>query len=167
MKHLKTLLVGAGVLLASTGLASAATATGNLNVALTLNSSCSVAGATLTFPNSSSLAAPVQSAAAVTVNVTCSAGTSYTLAVGSGGNRIPSGDRQMAKDGGAATDPKIPYKLSRAAGGIDEYLPGVASASIIGTGAAQAYSIFGFVPAMVTTPSVGTYKDTVVITIDY
>ena len=171
MKHLKTLLVGAGLLLASTGLASAATATGNLNVAVTISSFCSMnatAGSplNLTFPTTGTLTQPVASAAATILNVTCSAGTPYTIKLGEGLNKLTDGDRQMVRAGGTL---KIPYKLSRQALGVEEWGPGAAfTPTSPGSGAAQAFSIFGYIPAIVgTQPTPGTYTDTVVITIDY
>ena len=171
MKHLKTLLVGAGLLAASTGLASAATTTGNLNVAVTISSFCSMnatAGSplNLTFPATGTLTQPVASAAAATLNVTCSAGTPYTIKLGEGLDRVAGGDRQMVRAGGAV---KIPYKLSRQALGVEEWGPGAAfTPTSPGSGAAQAFSIFGYIPAIVgTQPTPGTYTDTVVITIDY
>lgn len=174
MKHLKTLLVGAGVLVASTGLASAATATGNLNVALTVSSFCSInasAGSPLglTFPTAGTLAQPVSTAAATVLNVTCSAGTAYKIKLGTGLNRVTDGDRQMVKEGGVAADPKIIYKLSRQANGVEEWLPDTFFTPLNpGSGAAQAFNIWGYIPAITgTQPGVGTYRDTVLITIDY
>ena len=171
MNHLKTLLVGAGLLVASTGLASAATATGNLNVAVTISSFCSMnatAGSplNLTFPTTGTLTQPVASAAATILNVTCSAGTPYTIKLGEGLNKLTDGDRQMVRAGGTL---KIPYKLSRQALGVEEWGPGAAfTPTSPGSGAAQAFSIFGYIPAIVgTQPTPGTYTDTVVITIDY
>jgi outer membrane usher protein len=171
MKHLKTLLVGAGLLVASTGLASAATTTGNLNVAVTISSFCSMnatAGSplNLAFPTTGTLTQPVASAAATILNVTCSAGTPYTIKLGEGLNKLTDGDRQMVRAGQAV---KIPYKLSRQALGVDEWGPGaVFTPTSPGSGAAQAFSIFGYIPAIVgTQPTPGTYNDTVVITIDY
>lgn len=171
MKHLKTLLVGAGLLAASTGLASAATATGNLNVAVTISSFCSMNATSgsplsLTFPTTGTLTQPVASAAATTLNVTCSAGTPYTIKLGEGLDRVAGGDRQMVRAGGTV---KIPYKLSRQALGVEEWGPGATfTPTSPGSGSAQAFSIFGYIPAIVgTQPTPGTYTDTVVITIDY
>jgi spore coat protein U-like protein len=171
MKHLKTLLVGAGLLVASTGLASAATATGNLNVAVTISSFCSMNATAglplnLTFPTTGNLTQPVASAAATILNVTCSAGTPYTIKLGEGLNKLTDGDRQMVRAGGTL---KIPYKLSRQALGVEEWGPGAAfTPTSPGSGAAQAFSIFGYIPAIGgTQPTPGTYTDTVVITIDY
>lgn len=174
MKHIKTLMVGAGLIISSSGLASAATATVNLNVALTISSFCSMNATgpsplALTFPTSGSLSQPVSSAAATTLNVTCSAGTTYTIKLGDGLNKASNGDRQMVKSGGSATDIKIPYKLSRQANGVEEWGPGTAfTPTNPGSGAAQAFSIWGYIPAITgTQPTVGTYTDTVIITVDY
>ncbi len=171
MKLLKTLLVGAGLLAASTGLVSAATATGNLNVALTVSSFCSInasAGSPLglTFPTAGTLAQPVSTAAATVLNVTCSAGTAYKIKLGTGLDRLTDGDRQMKKDGG---DTKIAYKLSRQANGVEEWVPDTYfTPANPGSGAAQAFNIWGYIPAITgTQPGVGTYRDTVTITIDY
>jgi len=171
MKLLKTLLVGAGLLAASTGLASAATATGNLSVALTISSFCSINGSAtsplgLTFPTAGTLAQPVSTAAATVLNVTCSAGTAYKIKLGTGLDRLTDGDRQMKKDGG---DTKIAYKLSRQANGVEEWLPDTFFTPLNpGSGAAQAFNIWGYIPTITgTQPGVGTYRDTVLITIDY
>ena len=167
MKHLKTLLVGAGVLVASTGLASAATTPPvNMPISLVIGSSCSVTAAAMTFPATFSLTTAVSSPAAI-VAVTCSSGTSYTMTIGPGANRIPNGNRQLKRDGALDTDTKIPYTLTRVTGGNDEYPVGTPTPTLTGTGAAQNYNIFGFIPVMATTPAVGTYRDTVAITVDY
>lgn len=173
MKNLKTLLVGAGMFVASTGLATAASVTGNLNVALTLSTFCSMNATgsnplALTFPTAANLTQPVSSTAATVLNVTCSAGTVYTIKLGDGLNRITNGDRQLAREGGAGTESKIPYKLSRQANGVEEWVPGTAFAPTApGSGAAQPFQIWGLIPATTATLIPGTYKDTVVITVDY
>ena len=167
MKLLKTLLVGAGLLAASTGLASAATTPPvNMPISLAIVSSCSVTAALMTFPATFSLTTAVSSPAAI-VAVTCSSGTSYTMTIGPGANRIPNGNRQLKRDGATDTDTKIPYTLTRVTGGNDEYPVGTPTPTLTGTGAAQNYNIFGFIPVMATTPTVGTYRDTVAITVDY
>lgn len=169
MKHMRSFLAGAGLLVASTGLASAATVGGNLNVALTISTFCSVISPpALTFPTTGTLTQPVSSTAATTLNVTCSAGTSYSIKLGDGANRIAGGDRQLVREGGANTESKIPYKLSRQANGVEEWVPGTAfSPTAPGSGAAQPFSIWGYIPATTATLIPGTYKDTVVITVDY
>ena len=77
MKHLKTLLVGAGLLVASTGLASAQSY--NLNASIVITKSCTLpAGGsvfTLGFPNSGSLQGQTIAATGSTLNVNCTAGT--------------------------------------------------------------------------------------------
>ena len=72
----------------------------------------------------------------------------------------------MVRAGGTV---KIPYKLSRQALGVEEWGPGATfTPTSPGSGSAQAFSIFGYIPAIVgTQPTPGTYTDTVVITIDY
>jgi spore coat protein U-like protein len=72
----------------------------------------------------------------------------------------------MKKDGG---ETKIPYKLSRQANGVEEWVPDTyLTPAKSGSGAAQAFNIWGYIPAITATqPGVGSYKDTVIITIDY
>ena len=81
-------------------------------------------------------------------------------------DRLTDGDRQMKKDGG---DTKIAYKLSRQANGVEEWVPDTYfTPANSGSGAAQAFNIWGYIPAITgTQPGVGSYKDTVIITIDY
>ncbi|MFM8699897.1 MAG: spore coat U domain-containing protein [Hyphomicrobiales bacterium] len=172
MKHLKTILAGAALLAAGAGTASAATVTGNLNVALTLSTFCSMnasgtAPLALTFPTAANLTQPVGTTTAAILNVTCSAGTVYSIKLGNGLNKTGA-DRQLARDGGGNTENKVPYKLSRQANGVEEWVPDVAfTPTSPGSGVAQPFNIWGFIPATSAVLLPGTYKDTVVITLDY
>jgi spore coat protein U-like protein len=123
---------------------------------------CSVSAATVNFGSSG----VIQSALDATGNiaVTCTNSAPYTISL-DGGNAVASDptQRQMA-----LASETITYGLYRNAGRSQPWgdSAGVNTASGTGTGLTQNYPVYGRVPAQ-TTPSPGTYTDTVVVTLNY
>ena len=167
MKHLKILLVGAGLLAASTGLASAQSY--NLNASIVITKSCTLpAGGsvfTLGFPNSGSLQGQTIAATGSTLNVNCTAGTVYNVKMSGGSNFDNTTSFRRLKDG---TTPGnfIPYEIFRA----NTYLPGDAwtkdqDFAYTGTGTVQALPINGVIRNVSGATVAGSYSDTVSITI--
>lgn len=98
------------------------------------------------------------------VNVQCTAGASYTVALDNGMNF--SGTRRVAN---AANTVFVPYQLYQDSGfstpwGANQ---GVNTEAKTGTGLTQSLSVYGMIPAQATTPAPGSYSDTVVVTVTY
>ena len=172
MKHRLSLLSGLLLALSSVSYAEAATATGVLYVGLTVQSSCSInsttnAPLTLTFPSAGSLTGGVTTNAPAVLNVTCSAGSGYTITLDGGANS--DGTSRRLKCTACGTTPQyVPYTLSRTVGGSDLWAIGTAfSPTATGSGAAQGFQINATIPPISTPVTVGSYSDTVNITVTY
>jgi spore coat protein U-like protein len=99
-----------------------------------------------------------------TVNVQCTAGASYTVALDNGQNY--SGSRRVAN---AAQTVFVPYQLYQDSSYSVSWgaQQGVNTQADTGTGLNQALSVYGLIPAQATTPAPGVYSDTVVVTVTY
>jgi spore coat protein U-like protein len=145
--------------------ACSASLAGSANASFTASASvlpnCLVSAQNIDFGSTGVLATNVD--ATGLVSVTCTAGTSYTVALG-GGNAGSPASRKMSK--GAE---RVSYGLfkdaARAQVWGDASLPGSTVAGT-GTGLTQNLAVFGRVPAQ-PTPSAGVYSDTVVVTVSY
>jgi spore coat protein U-like protein len=142
----------------------AATTTSNLDVKITITSLC-LAGTTtaVDFGSRGLLNTDVDQAGAVTV--LCTTGTGYTigLSVG-GGTGATIVDRRMNGPGGAT----VLYHLYRDSGRTLNWgdIGGPDVKSGTGDGTLQSIQVFGRVPTQ-TTPAVGNYTDTVLVTFNY
>ncbi|SDB91003.1 Csu type fimbrial protein [Acinetobacter boissieri] len=164
------------IMLPVTESATAATATGAMTVKATVTSSCvlntsatgtKIGDTSLDFGSISSLAANVNASSATTgagaVNVLCNKGTAWNLTFGTGDNAA-SGQRNM-KGGAGGTD-LLPYNLYSDSG----YKTKIETATAFtgtGTGTVQSTQVFGQIPAGTVLPSVGSYLDTVTLTVTY
>jgi spore coat protein U-like protein len=149
-KLIKALAVAAFGLFAA-GAAKAQTATTNFQVTATVQAACSVAATDLVFGNYlASAAGPTDSTS--TITVTCSNGTNYAVGVGA----TPMA-RTMAGPGG-----NLNYGMFNEAARSTAF--GVAAAS--GSGAGQAYTVYGRIPAGQFLQA-GNYSDTVTVTVTY
>jgi spore coat protein U-like protein len=104
-----------------------------------------------------------QSNAQATLTVTCTSGTSYTLALSSGSNF--SVTRRMK----SATGQFIGYALYKDAAFTNAWGDGTTAgttASGSGSGSAQTFTVFGRAPAAAV-PNPGSYSDAVVVTVTY
>ncbi len=136
-------------------------------VTATVPKSCKVSATDLNFgtvPN------PVTASNIVsqsTVTVTCSAGTPYTVALRPS-NNATNGVGQMLPSGTLPgnTD-KVPYQLYRNAARTSPWgaQTGVNTAAGTGTGAGQAYTVYGRVPT--TNFFADSYRDTVTVSVTY
>ncbi|SPL69306.1 Csu type fimbrial protein [Acinetobacter stercoris] len=167
-------LVSSSIMTTETVLA--ANATGTLTVKATITASCAVntnatgttTNAVLDFGTQNSFAANVDANTSSTdgtkIGVLCNNGTSWTLTA-DGGKNAAASQRNMI--GGTAGTELIPYNLysdSKYATAIN--VGGTVQAGS-GTGALQSYDIYGRIPAGTQLPSVGTYLDTVQLTVTY
>lgn len=123
---------------------------------------CSVSVATLNFGATGVLRAALDGASLVTV--TCTNAAPYTIAL-DGGLSGASNPAQRKMSRAAET---ITYGLYQDSGRTAPWGDSAGSNTVSGTGSglAQTLTVYGRVPAQ-TTPSPGTYSDTVVLTISY
>lgn len=139
---------------------SVGTATFNVNASVAAN--CLVSVQNIDFGTQGVLRADVDATGSVTA--TCTPGTTYTISLNGGTTNGAPTARKMSK--GAETVTYGLYKdTNRLQPWGDANTPGSTVAGT-GTGTAQALTVYGRVPAQ-TTPSPGTYTDTVVVTLTY
>ena len=153
-------------------IAKADSITGILSVALTVQSSCSInstsnAPLVLTFPTAGSLDNGVTANTPAVLNVTCSAGTHYSVSLDGGQNQSDSTRRLKCSVCGS-TPQYVPYLLSRSVGGSDPWAIDTAfTPTADGSGAAQAFQINATILPTSTNMPVGTYTDNVTVTVTY
>lgn len=157
--------VAAGLALVMPGLASAATATGQFNVTLTIQAECRVASTTdLAFGTTGVIATAIN--ATSTVGVQCTNTTPYNVGLGAGnGSGATTTLRKMTAGAGGAT---VNYALYRDSGRTQVWGDTVSTDTLAGTGngAVQNLTVYGQVPAQ-TTPASGNYSDIVQVTVTY
>ena len=142
----------------STGTATTATFTVNASVA----ANCLVAVQNIDFGTKGVLSA--DSDATGGVSVTCTPGTTYTVALNGGTTNAAPTARKMSK--GAET---VTYGLYKDAARSQPWGDATTPGSTVpgsGNGLIQALTVYGRVPPQ-TTPTPGTYTDTVVVTVTY
>jgi spore coat protein U-like protein len=131
-------------------------------VTATYPATCSVAAATLNFGSQGVITANVD--ASSTLTATCSSTTAYTIALNGGdaGATDPT-QRKMSK-----VSEQITYGLYRDSARSQAWgsTTGTNTASGTGSGLGQSFTVFGRVPAQ-TTPSPGTYSDTIIATLTF
>jgi spore coat protein U-like protein len=144
--------------------ASAATATGSFNVRVTIATTCQVDSATdLDFGTAGVLNANIDQTSTITVR--CTNTTPYTIALDKGVNGSSVSTRQMK---GGPTNELINYSLYSNPGRTTNWgeTVGVDTVAGTGNGTGQAFTVYGRIPPQ-TTPTPGTYTDTINITINY
>ena len=149
--------------LLSPATATAATATGSFAVSLTIQASCTLASSSgIAFGTQGVLSSNVD--ATGTLGVQCTSTTPYTVALDAGsGTGATTTTRKMTA--GAAT---VNYALYRDSARtlIWGNTQGTNTVAGTGSGATQTLTVYGRVPAQ-TTPAIGSYSDTVNVTITY
>jgi spore coat protein U-like protein len=146
-------------------LAGAATSAGSLSVQATVSSTCAVANAALPFgPVNPMLGASLS--ANVSLQVTCTQGTTFAVGLGDGQN-ASGGQRRMK---GAISGQFLSYELYQDSGGATRFGDTVTAqrvANQVGLGAtANAVAVYGSVLSGQNVTA-DTYADTVPITIYY
>eukprot|EP01037_Dinobryon_pediforme_P012614 gene12614-12704_t len=138
---------------------------------IVITASCTINTGTLTFPSTpgtSLVSAAVT--ANTTVSLSCTTGSSYSVAMDSGSNSLASQRRMKSGTN------YINYNLFTDAAYLNAWTTVTNSTTCttlnscslgLGTGLAQTISVFGQVPAVATAPAPGTYTDTVTMTINY
>lgn len=134
---------------------------GNLNVQITIMEECTLGTISdINFGSTGLLASNID--ATGSIEVTCTAGTDYTLALGTGeGAGATEAIRQMTGAGGT-----VAYSLYQDAGNSTLWGANTNAFSGVGTGSAVALDVFGSVPSQ-STPAAGIYSDIVTVTLAY
>jgi len=130
----------------------------NFTVQATVPKNCLVSTEDVNFGTHGLLSSAIPAEGAV--NLTCTPGTEYSVALETG--ELPSGQRQMKKGSDSVT-----YALFQNAQRTQLWgsAPGETAAGM-GTGSPNRFPVYGLVPPQ-TTPSAGVYKDTVIVTVTY
>lgn len=157
-------LAGTALLLSlAAGPVVAATASGSMNVKLTIINECKVNTATdLDFGSRGVIDTNIDQTS--TITVTCTNTTPYTVGLGAGnGAGATTAVRKLTGPASATVN----YAIYRDAGRTQTW--GILAADMVsgtGNGAAQAITVYGRVPPQ-TTPAAGAYSDIVAITVTY
>ena len=151
--------------------AHAGTATANLTVQITITASCTINAATLDFgSNAATTLVGSNIDNSTTVSVTCGSGSPYSIGMDNGAN-ASGGQRRM--NTGANY---INYNLFIDSARTNAWTTAASSTTCssanscylgTGSGSAQLVNIYGRVPSMGVAPPVGTYTDTVTMTVTY
>lgn len=143
---------------------SAATTNANLTVSAQVNASCTISAATLGFGTISSSS---NNTTNTTFTVTCTNGTTYSVAMGDGQNGTTDSTRAMTDGSGNL----LAYQLYTDTSDTNVWAStcsgsGSDCAYKTGSGTAQTIHVYGEVPAgQYVTP--GSYNDTVQMTVNY
>jgi spore coat protein U-like protein len=137
------------------------TATTTFSVTATVPTTCTVAANNLNFGTVGVLTANTD--ATTTLSPKCTNGAAYNIGLDKGLNGSSVTTRQM-KAGSAL----INYSLFSNSGRTTNWgnTVGIDTVSGTGTGSAQSLTVYGRIPPQ-TTPSPGTYNDTIVVTLTY
>jgi len=139
----------------------AVTATGSLALSATVTSYCTVTGGSIAFGSYNSS----QIDQSGTIGVTCTNGTTYTVALDAGtGTGATTSARAMTGPSSA----QLNYALFRDSGRTNNWgnTTGTDTVAGTGTGAAQNLTVYGRIPGS-QFPGAGSYSDTVVVTLTY
>ena len=160
-------ILAAALAALATGAASAATDTTTFNVKIVITSSCdihTVAATDVNFGSQASTATNIDNQG--TLNVNCTPGTAYTVALDNGQNGTDVNSRKMANGANL-----VPYQLYRAAargaGDVWGSTTGAGGNALAGsgTGSAVGVPVYGRVPSA-NFPA-GSYNDVITATVTY
>ena len=152
------------------GAAEAVTATTTMPVQMTVAASCTVSATTLDFGTQTLIDINADIDATATLTVTCTNAAPYNVALNAGLHDAAGGISARKLKIGATTD-TLNYQLYRDASRTQVW--GVTTAGtpdvVTGTGSGdgQAITVYGRVPTGQANPKVGTYNDTVTVTVNY
>jgi spore coat protein U-like protein len=137
--------------------------TSTFGVTATVEASCTISGTTLAFGIISALGADVDATSALTA--TCTYGSAYTVGLDAGTGL---GATVTARKMTSGTD-LLNYSLYTDTGRTTNWddIGGTSVVAGTGTGAGQAITVYGRVPTGQTSTPVGSYSDTITVTIDF
>jgi spore coat protein U-like protein len=149
-------------LAAITPAANATTTTANMSVQLILASNC-VIGSVASMDFGSAISLGTALATTANILVTCTSGTPYTVELSAGGGTgATTAVRKMTSGANTAN-----YSIYKEVAHTNVFgTGGTEKVSATGNAAAQTYTAYGLVPIQ-TTPPIGTYTDTVTVTVTY
>lgn len=161
-------LFAAALLSAGWTIVPAGTTTATLSISATVNSACVVTTSPVSFgvydPTSGTA-----SDAAGAVNVTCTVGTTYSVALDAGANASSAGDvttRRMIANAGQFLPYQLYLDVSRSTIWGDGLNGSSKSVGNTGNGAQQGLSAFGRITSGKYVPP-GSYSDSVIATVEY
>jgi spore coat protein U-like protein len=134
----------------------ATTVTATIAVSATVNASCGVSANPVPFGTYIGVAVPITSS----VSVSCSPGTTYTLALDKGTTSGGAVTARLMQGPGTAT---LSYGLYTDSGHANNF---GTQPTATGTGAAQVTNVYGYLPAN-QFPTPGSYADTVTASVTY
>lgn len=138
----------------------AGTATGTVEVSLTVSSACSVTAEPLSFGTVTTLDTAIDASSPSSVK--CTPGAAYTVALDYGLNSGATTQRKLKSTTSATT---VDYNLFSNAGRTAAW-GGATMVTGVGTGSDVATPIYGRVPVQAAVAA-GDYKDTVTVTVTY
>jgi len=156
-------VVLAGLLLGSSGV-HATTTTTTFQARVTIAATCSIGGTTtLDFGSPGLLAANVDQTS--TIQITCSDTTPYNIGLDKGTNGASVTARLMK---GGPSNETIQYSLYSDSGRTTNWGNTVPTDTVssAGIGSSQSFTVYGRIPPQ-TTPTPGTYTDTITVTVTY
>jgi spore coat protein U-like protein len=161
----KKVIAAGAVLACTTSVVPAATTTTTFNVTATVISSCSTSAANLAFGNYDPLSL-VDKLATTNISVTCSLLAPFNVGISIGTNGVSVTDRKMLISGGGTET--LDYDLYQDVTHLINWgaTVGTDTLASIGTGLSVALPVYGVIPASQNVP-VGSYSDTVTVTITY
>ncbi len=166
MKHLHTRIAVAVGLLSVGSVALGATSTTTFGVSATVEDSCNVAATALGFGNFAAIDNNDVDAT-TTIDVTCSNGTTFDVGLDAGtATSATVTARQMEI---AATGSFLDYSLHSDSGRATNWGETVGTDTVSGTGdgTVQALTVYGRIPQGQQTALVGSYSDTITVTVTY
>lgn len=165
MRNLKVLVGTAAAAVLFVPTAYAATSTTTFGVDATVANACSVSATALSFGNYD----PVTAAAVnstTTVSVTCSNGAPYDVGLDAGTTTGATVTSRQMTDASANT---LDYALYSDSARTTNWGNTVGTDTVTGTGtgAAQSLTVYGAIASGQTTAAVGSYSDTITVTVTY
>lgn len=141
-----------------------ATTTTTFTVTATVIDVCAVSASNLAFGTYSPISGSALDGSS-TITVTCTLGTPYNVRLNAGANGGSVSTRQMIRSSGTEL---LDYYIYRNAGRTQNWglTDNTDTVSDTGTGLSQGHTVYGRIPASVNVP-VGSYSDTVTVTVNY
>ena len=164
MRFPSKIALGIAALLASNSAYAVTTVTTTFQAKIIITAQCLINSASiLDFGTSGVLAANIDQTS--TVSVTCTNTTPYNVGLNAGANGVSVSTRKLKN---ATTSELIAYSIFSDTGRTVNWGNTVGTDTIAGTGngAAQSLTLYGRVTPQ-TTPTPGTYTDTVTVTVTY
>jgi spore coat protein U-like protein len=131
-------------------------------VSVTLSTSCSVSAVPLAFGSVGVLSANTD--ATTNLSISCTYTTPYSVALSAGNATGATTSTRAMTNGGSKVYYFLYQDSARSVNWGNNI--GVDTVAGVGTGSAQSLSVYGRVPTQ-TTPTIGNYMDTVVVTVNY